>query len=126
MLVWQKRPKFIERLGSYYLSDKQELLATVRLSPISPNGPNIRMKLTAIALAPALAMSSSFAFAQAGEGDASFASAQRGTNHDRLHLRGSVFDFELREDEMAAIQTLARPHSRIVNPTGLAPVWDAS
>ena len=84
------------------------------------------MKLTATALAPALAMSSSFAFAQSGEGDASFASAQRGTNHDRLHLRGSVFDFELREDEMAAIQTLARPNSRIVNPTGLAPVWDAS
>jgi hypothetical protein len=26
MLVWQKRPKFIERLGSYYLSDKEELL----------------------------------------------------------------------------------------------------
>jgi hypothetical protein len=30
------------------------------------------------------------------------------------------------EDEMAAIQTLARPNSRIVNPAGLAPVWDAS
>ena len=38
----------------------------------------------------------------------------------------AVFDFELREDEMAAIQTLARPNSRIVNPAGLAPVWDAS
>jgi len=32
--------------------------------------------------------------------------------------------FELGRGEMAAIQTLARPNSRIVNPPGLAPAWD--
>jgi 2,5-diketo-D-gluconate reductase B len=50
----------------------------------------------------------------------------RTTNPDRVIENLTVFDFELREDEMAAIQTLARPNSRIVNPAGLAPVWDAS
>jgi 2,5-diketo-D-gluconate reductase B len=50
----------------------------------------------------------------------------RTTNPERIVENLAVFDFELREDEMAAIQTLARPNSRIVNPTGLAPVWDAS
>jgi 2,5-diketo-D-gluconate reductase B len=50
----------------------------------------------------------------------------RTTNPDRIVENLTVFDFELREDEMAAIQTLARPNSRIVNPTGLAPVWDGS
>lgn len=50
----------------------------------------------------------------------------RTTNPDRVVENLTVFDFELRDDEMAAIQTLARPNSRIVNPTGLAPVWDAS
>ena len=50
----------------------------------------------------------------------------RTTNPERIVENLAVFDFELREDEMAAIQTLARPNSRIVNPAGLAPVWDAS
>jgi 2,5-diketo-D-gluconate reductase B len=50
----------------------------------------------------------------------------RTTNPDRVIENLTVFDFELHEDEMAAIQTLARPNSRIVNPAGLAPVWDAS
>jgi 2,5-diketo-D-gluconate reductase B len=50
----------------------------------------------------------------------------RTTNPDRIVENLTVFDFELREDEMAAIQTLARPNSRIVNPAGLAPVWDGS
>jgi 2,5-diketo-D-gluconate reductase B len=50
----------------------------------------------------------------------------RTTNPDRIAENLTVFDFELREDEMAAIQTLARPGSRIVNPSGLAPAWDAS
>jgi 2,5-diketo-D-gluconate reductase B len=50
----------------------------------------------------------------------------RTTNPERIVENLAVFDFELREDEMAAIQTLARPNSRIVNPTGLAPAWDAS
>ena len=50
----------------------------------------------------------------------------RTTNLDRIVENLTVFDFELGEDEMAAIQALARPNSRIVNPVGLAPVWDAS
>jgi 2,5-diketo-D-gluconate reductase B len=50
----------------------------------------------------------------------------RTTNPGRIAENLAVVDFELREDEMAAIQTLARPNSRIVDPPGLAPVWDAS
>jgi 2,5-diketo-D-gluconate reductase B len=50
----------------------------------------------------------------------------RTTNPDRIVENLTVFDFELDEDEMATIQILARPDSRIVNPSGLAPVWDAS
>ena len=50
----------------------------------------------------------------------------RTTNPGRVAENLAVFDFELGEDEMAAIQTLARPNSRIVNPAGLAPAWDAS
>lgn len=50
----------------------------------------------------------------------------RTTNPDRVVENLTVFDFELDEDEMAAIQTLARPDNRIVNPPGLAPDWDAS
>ena len=50
----------------------------------------------------------------------------RTTNPDRVVENLTVFDFELGEDEMAAIQTLARPDNRIVNPPGLAPDWDAS
>jgi 2,5-diketo-D-gluconate reductase B len=48
----------------------------------------------------------------------------RTTNSDRIAENLTVFDFELGEDEMTAIQTLARPNSRIVNPPGLAPAWD--
>lgn len=36
----------------------------------------------------------------------------------------AIFDFALSGDEMAAIHALARPDGRIVNPPGLAPVWD--
>ena len=50
----------------------------------------------------------------------------RTTNPDRVVENLTIFDFELGEDEMAAIQTLARPDNRIVNPPGLAPDWDAS
>jgi 2,5-diketo-D-gluconate reductase B len=49
----------------------------------------------------------------------------RTTNPDRISENLAVFDFELGEDEMAVMQTLARPNSRIVNPPGLAPAWDA-
>ena len=48
----------------------------------------------------------------------------RTTNPDRIAENLTLFDFELGEDEMAAMQTLARPNSRIVNPHGLAPAWD--
>jgi 2,5-diketo-D-gluconate reductase B len=49
----------------------------------------------------------------------------RTTNPGRVAENLAIFDFELGEDEMAAIQTLAKPNSRIVNPHGLAPAWDA-
>jgi diketogulonate reductase-like aldo/keto reductase len=50
----------------------------------------------------------------------------RTTNPDRVAENLTIFDFELGDDEMAAIQRLARPDGRIVNPPGLAPAWDAS
>ncbi|MNE33629.1 Glyoxal reductase [compost metagenome] len=43
----------------------------------------------------------------------------------RLAENFAIFDFELSEDEMAAIHALASPTGRIVSPDGLAPVWDA-
>jgi diketogulonate reductase-like aldo/keto reductase len=42
----------------------------------------------------------------------------------RLKENFAVFDFALTREEMAAIRGLARPDGRIVNPAGLAPVWD--
>jgi diketogulonate reductase-like aldo/keto reductase len=38
----------------------------------------------------------------------------------------AVFDFQLDAVEMTRIRALARPHSRIVDPVGLAPRWDAT
>jgi diketogulonate reductase-like aldo/keto reductase len=49
----------------------------------------------------------------------------RTTNPARVAENLAIFDFELGEDEMAAMQSLARPSSRIVDPPGLAPAWDA-
>jgi 2,5-diketo-D-gluconate reductase B len=49
----------------------------------------------------------------------------RTTNPDRVAENLAIFDFTLGEDEMAAMQTLVRPDSRIVNPPGLAPAWDS-
>lgn len=49
----------------------------------------------------------------------------RTTNPDRIRENLAIFDFKLNEAEMAAMQTLARPNSRIVDPPGLAPAWDA-
>ncbi|MDI7864878.1 aldo/keto reductase [Rhizobiaceae bacterium n13] len=37
----------------------------------------------------------------------------------------AVFDFALSADEVQAIHALAKPDGRIVDPQGLAPVWDA-
>ena len=48
----------------------------------------------------------------------------RTTNERRLAENLAIFDFELDGEEMAAIHALAQPGSRIVNPPGLAPVWD--
>ena len=42
----------------------------------------------------------------------------------RLPENVAIFDFALSEAEMAAIHALARPDGRIVNPEGLAPIWD--
>jgi diketogulonate reductase-like aldo/keto reductase len=36
----------------------------------------------------------------------------------------AIFDFALSAEEMAAIHALAQPDGRIVNPDGLAPIWD--
>ncbi len=48
----------------------------------------------------------------------------RTTRIDRLGENAAVFDFELSPDEMAAIFALVQPGSRIVDPPGLAPLWD--
>lgn len=48
----------------------------------------------------------------------------RTTRPDRLSENAAIFDFELSHDEMAAIFALVMPGSRIVDPPGLAPVWD--
>jgi 2,5-diketo-D-gluconate reductase B len=50
----------------------------------------------------------------------------RTVNPDRLAENIAVFDFELSVEEMERINALARPQSRIVNPAGLAPAWDAT
>jgi diketogulonate reductase-like aldo/keto reductase len=50
----------------------------------------------------------------------------RTTRIDRLAQNLAVFDFELDDADMAAIHTLATADSRIVNPAGLAPLWDST
>lgn len=42
----------------------------------------------------------------------------------RAAENATIFDFTLPAADMAAIHALARPDGRIVNPAGLAPVWD--
>ncbi|WP_275789539.1 aldo/keto reductase [Pararhizobium gei] len=42
----------------------------------------------------------------------------------RLPENFDIFDFDLSEEEIAAIHKLARPNGRIVSPGGLAPDWD--
>ena len=42
----------------------------------------------------------------------------------RLAENFEIFEFELYEDEMAAVHALAKPNGRIVNPGHLAPKWD--
>lgn len=50
----------------------------------------------------------------------------RTTHLARLAENVAVFDFELAPEEMMRIGALARPHSRIVSPVGLAPDWDSA
>jgi 2,5-diketo-D-gluconate reductase B len=45
-------------------------------------------------------------------------------SEERAKENAAIFDFALTADEMAEIQALARANGRIVNPDGLAPVWD--
>jgi diketogulonate reductase-like aldo/keto reductase len=45
-------------------------------------------------------------------------------SEERANENAAIFDFALTADEMAEIQALARANGRIVNPDGLAPVWD--
>jgi 2,5-diketo-D-gluconate reductase B len=50
----------------------------------------------------------------------------RTTRIDRLAQNVAVFDFELDGVDMAAIHSLATADSRIVDPRGLAPLWDST
>lgn len=50
----------------------------------------------------------------------------RTTRIDRLAENLAVFDFELDSADMAAIHSLATANSRIVDPLGLAPLWDST
>jgi len=50
----------------------------------------------------------------------------RTTQIDRLTQNIAVFDFELDGADMAAIHALATADSRIVDPAGLAPLWDST
>ena len=49
----------------------------------------------------------------------------RSSNPGRMAENLDVFDFSLNDDEVARIGALARPNSRIANPAGRAPAWDA-
>jgi 2,5-diketo-D-gluconate reductase B len=50
----------------------------------------------------------------------------RTTRIDRLVQNLAVFDFELDSADMATIHSLASANSRIVDPSGLAPLWDST
>jgi len=45
-------------------------------------------------------------------------------HEERASQNLKIFDFSLEGEEMAAIHALAEPNSRIVDPPGLAPLWD--
>lgn len=46
-------------------------------------------------------------------------------NVERVAENAAIFDFQLDDQEMAAIARLARADGRLVNPPGLAPDWNA-
>ena len=48
----------------------------------------------------------------------------RSANPQRIAENLAVFDFTLNDEEMARIDALKRPNSRIANPAGRAPAWD--
>jgi len=50
----------------------------------------------------------------------------RTSKAERLAQNLAIFDFELSPTDMAAIHALALPNSRIVDPRGLAPLWDST
>ena len=52
------------------------------------------------------------------------ATLTRSTNPERIADNLRIFDFELSIDDMSQISALADPAGRIVDPAGLAPVWD--
>jgi diketogulonate reductase-like aldo/keto reductase len=49
----------------------------------------------------------------------------RSSNPQRMAENVDVFDFTLTDGEMGEIDALKRPGSRIANPVGRAPAWDA-
>ncbi|MFM0336986.1 aldo/keto reductase [Paraburkholderia fungorum] len=50
----------------------------------------------------------------------------RTSQAERLRQNMAIFDFELSPTDMAAVHALAQPDSRIVDPRGLAPLWDST
>jgi diketogulonate reductase-like aldo/keto reductase len=50
----------------------------------------------------------------------------RTLHEERATQNLEIFDFSLDGEDMAAIHALAEPGSRIVDPPGLAPLWDAT
>ena len=48
----------------------------------------------------------------------------RTVDESRVAQNAQIFDFQLTQQDMAAVQALATPGSRIVSPAGLAPAWD--
>jgi diketogulonate reductase-like aldo/keto reductase len=50
----------------------------------------------------------------------------RTTDPQRVAENVAVFDFDLTSEELERIHALAQPRSRIVDPPGLAPVWDST
>jgi diketogulonate reductase-like aldo/keto reductase len=50
----------------------------------------------------------------------------RTLHEERATQNLEIFDFSLDGEDMAAIHALAEPGSRIVDPPGLAPLWDST
>ena len=48
----------------------------------------------------------------------------RTSRAERVPANLDIFDFELSDQDMAAIHALARADGRIISPAGLAPAWD--